>query len=255
MLINSLEVEAQPNRLGSSNEQYMIIFSNGIRCSTNTWKWWTHFCFDFFSGAGDSSRVFRLLLVGGAAECSLRTIFRDCPSSFSREGSCWRGKRWCSDKLSTGTTVCLFPLSPPSSQFLPSLPQSSLSTLRLLPTLSSLSSFLPSSPFPYLYLKNSCSFLVRCALSTWVHHLWSSTSREKKVTIFHVFLSSLVYQHCSLSYLWNPTPFILSSPVSSISSTDLRRHTSAISCLVRDPWGLTAVEGFRPLVMGRSMSE
>lgn len=47
-------------------------------------------------------------------------------------------------------------------------------------------------------------------------------------------------------YLWKPIPFILSS-LSSTSSTDLRRHTSAISCFDKACWGLACEGGFSPL--------
>lgn len=47
-------------------------------------------------------------------------------------------------------------------------------------------------------------------------------------------------------YLWNPIPFIRSS-LSSTSSVERRRHTSAISCFDRACWGLAGVDGFNPL--------
>lgn len=97
---------------------------------------------------------------------------------------------------------------------------------------------------PSADLKDGCSFFIGCALSTRVHHLRSPTVGKIKAFSFSLTGMSAV----SLPYLWKPIPFILSSPASSLSSTDFRRHTSAISCFVRDPWGLAGVEGFRPLV-------
>lgn len=93
------------------------------------------------------------------------------------------------------------------------------------------------------YFKYCCSILGGRAVSTRVQNLWPPTiDRNGNMTPHGYDRVCMKFE----IHLWKPIPLILSS-LSSISSTDLRRHTSAISCLVRACWGLAWLDGFSPL--------